>query len=591
MYQKQNNIFSTFIDWLKGEDPKSGLHGSARFCTFKEVQSLGLCNNPGVYIGGFESFGVNHYLRHNGPEHILAIAPTRSGKGVGLVLPTLLSWKESALVLDIKGENWALTAGWRSQYANNTCFRFDVKDPDSAKYNPLEEVRVETDFEISDAQNIAAMIVDPDGSGMDDHWTSTAFSLLAGAILHVCYTERDLNRKPTISSVLKLLTNPEKTIQVVLEEIMKTCHCNRAPHPFIASVARDILNKSENERSGVVSTATTKLSLYHDPIVAKITSKSDFKIRDLMNLEKPVSLYLVVPPSDSARVMPLLRLIINQIMRTLTEKMEFQNGSSVKHYNHRLLLMIDEFPSLGKLEIFEKSLAFIAGYGLKAYLIIQDLSQLYKAYGKDESITSNCHVQVVYAPNKMETADYVSRMLGQTTVAHKVVNISHGRGLFATTQKSESYQHTQRPLMTADEVRTLPGPQKNADGKIIKAGDMLIFISGQSTIYGKQILYFNDPYFMNAASVAPPKEILKINTEDNTITTEQIESLMNEEHITPRSKDYFYDNKKNSTHQLQKSSDDNINHSSAPAPIDSTCEEEPPDLQQYSVGPSRNLEA
>ncbi len=585
MYSNQNNIFNSIKSWFTGVDPKNALHGSARFCRFDEIKKLGLLQNPGVYIGGVESFGVNHYLRHNGPEHILAIAPTRSGKGVGLVLPTLLSWKESVLVLDVKGENWALTAGWRSQHANNICFRFDVKDSDSAKYNPLEEIRLESDFEIADAQNIAAMIVDPDGSGMDDHWTSTAFSLLACSILHICYTERDLNRKPTLTAVLRLLTNPEKTIQVVLEEIMKTCHRNKAPHPFIASCARDILNKSENERSGVISTATTKLSLYHDPIVAKITSKSDFRIRDLMNLEKPVSLYLVVPPSDTARVMPLLRLIINQIMRTLTEKMDFVNGSSVKHYKHRLLLMIDEFPSLGKLEIFEKSLAFIAGYGLKAYLIIQDLSQLYKAYGKDESITSNCHIQVIYAPNKMETAEYVSRMLGQTTVAHKVVNISQGRGIFTPSQKSESYQHTQRPLLTADEVRTLQGPKKDSTGKIISAGDMLIFISGQNPIYGKQILYFTDPYFSNAAKIVEPpssnKSLTRLKS-DSIITTN---SNSNELESNQNSKDYSHEK-----NQYQKNTDNFNNNSSPSTSIDNGCEEEPPDLQLYALGTNRNLE-
>jgi type IV secretion system protein VirD4 len=176
------------------------------------------------------------------------------------------------------------------------------------------------------------------------------------------------------------------------------------------------LNKASNEASGVLSTALSFLSLYRDPIVAANTSASDFTIESLM--QRPTSLYLVVPPSDKDRLKPLLRLVINQVVRRLTEKMEFdETGASKSRFPHKMLLLIDEFPALGKLEIFEEALAFIAGYGLKALLITQDLSQLTKAYSKDESILSNCHIRIAFAPNKIETAELLSKMSGASTVA------------------------------------------------------------------------------------------------------------------------------------------------------------------------------
>jgi type IV secretion system protein VirD4 len=265
-----------------------------------------------------------------------------------------------------------------------------------------------------------------------------------------------------------------------------------------------MMNKSENERSGVLSTAMSFLTLYRDPIVASNTDKSDFAVADLMNAEQPVSLYLVVPPSDKDRLKPLIRLMINQIIRNLTESMEFKDGRSVAGYKHRLLLMIDEFPSLGRLDIFQEALAFIAGYGMKAYLITQDLSQLYAAYGKDESIMSNCHIRIAYAPNKIETAELLSKMSGTTTIIKRQESFSGGRTKLMLDQISTSIQEVQRPLLTPDEALRLPGPQKDGQGNIMEAGDMLIFVAGKAPIYGKQILYFKDPLFLARAKFPAP---------------------------------------------------------------------------------------
>jgi len=219
-----------------------------------------------------------------------------------------------------------------------------------------------------------------------------------------------------------------------------------------------------------------------------------------------LSLYLVVPPSDKDRLKPLIRLIINQVVRSLTERMEFKDGRSVAGYKHRLLLMIDEFPSLGKLDIFEEALAFIAGYGIKAYLIIQDISQLWTAYGKDESIFSNCHVRVAYAPNKVETAELLSKMTGTTTIVKESASYSGDRLQPMLGNVSTSEQEVARALLTPDEVMRLPASKKDDKGNVTEAGDMLVFVAGHAPIYGKQILYFLDPTFSERAKIHAPAQ-------------------------------------------------------------------------------------
>jgi type IV secretion system protein VirD4 len=502
------------------------IHGSAHWASPAEVRQSGLLGGgAGVYVGAWNDPRKHRtrYLRHDGPEHILAFAPTRSGKGVGLVLPTLLSWPHSAVVYDIKGENWALTSGWRQREADNHVVKFEpsAANGSSARFNPLEEVRLRTDRETADVQNIMTMIVDPDGKGLKDHWQKSSQALLVGVALHVLYAEP----VKTLNGIVAFLSNPARTATETMKFMLDTDHDLFGPgwpnpdgspnycHPVVAAAARDMLNKAGEELSGVLSTAISFLTLYRDPVVARNTSACDFRIRDLMNRDKPVSLYLVVPPSDKDRLRPLIRLLLNQIVRGLTESMEFEDGRSVAGYRHRLLLMLDEFPSLGKLDIFEESLAFIAGYGLKAYLIIQDMSQLWTAYGRDESIFSNCHVRVAYAPNKIETAELLSKMAGTATIV-KRSNTFNGTLTGSRPSFSTSTQETQRPLVTADEVMRLPAARKDAKGRVIEAGDMLIFMAGQAPIYGKQILYFMDPTFSVRARIpAPPtSDVLEAET-------------------------------------------------------------------------------
>lgn len=518
---------------LKGN---ASLHGSARWASEAEIRLMGYFDGKGVYIGGYvrklagaallwanlvgRSAEQLLYLRHNGPEHLLVFAPTRSGKGVGLILPTLLAWEGSSIVLDIKGENWALTAGFRKSMGHNA-LRFDPSDPSGAScaFNPLEELRLDSLLAIPDAQNLAAMLVDPTGKGLEDHWSKAAFAMLGGALLHCCIMVRAKEKRPaTLYDLSCMLADESRTIQQLFEEMVKTDHAallkdlfpdtadqdyGAKAHVFVASSAREMLNKSENEASGVISTALVNLSLYRDPVVALNTGRCDFRIHDLMNHDNPVNLYLVISPADIDRLRPLLRLMVDMIVRRVCAKMEFADGASKAGYKHRLLLLLDEFTSLGKLAIMEKALAYIAGYGGKVYLIVQDITQLNGVYGKDNALMANCHVRIAYAPNTIETAKSLSEMTGKTTVVDQKLSLSGSRTGHMK-NASLSVSETARPLLTPDECMRLPGPQKDNQSRVMKPGDMLIFTAGKPPIYGRQILYFLDPVFSARAKVPVP---------------------------------------------------------------------------------------
>ena len=525
------------------------LHGSARWANKKDIEDSGLlprarkwyeairrgqpAASSGVYVGAWlDKDGTLRYLRHDGPEHVLTYAPTRSGKGLGLVLPTLLSWPASAVITDLKGELWAMTAGWRQKHANNKVLRFEPAEPNcDVFWNALDECRLGTGNEVGDVQNLATLLVDPDGKGLDTHWQKTAQALLVGVILHALYKRKNEGTPASLPWVDHLLADPNRGVAELWMEMATYGHVNGKNHPVVGAAARDMMDRPEEEAGSVLSTAKSYLALYRDPVVARNVSSCNFRIRDLMNHDQPVSLYIVTQPNDKARLRPLVRIMINTVVRLLADKLEFERvvgptswwrrllmnlgyGSAAssqvrakQNYKHRLLGMIDEFPSLGKLEILQESLAFVAGYGIKFYLICQDINQLKSretGYGPDETITSNCHVQNAFPPNRLETAEHLSKLTGTTTVAKEQITTSGRRTSALLGQVSRTIQEVQRPLLTPDECLRMPGPKKEGE-MIVAPGDMVVYVAGFPAIYGRQPLYFNDPTFVARAAVPEPK--------------------------------------------------------------------------------------
>ncbi|WP_298670863.1 conjugal transfer protein TraG [uncultured Sphingomonas sp.] len=469
--------------WRAREAKKVETYGSARWAERQEVQAAGLLGADGVVLGRYD----RDYLRHDGPEHVLCFAPTRSGKGVGLVVPSLLTWPGSAIVHDIKGENWTLTAGFRARHGR--VLLFDPTNAKSSAYNPLLEVR-RGEWEVRDVQNIADILVDPEGSlEKRNHWEKTSHALLVGAILHVLYAEAD----KTLAGVAAFLSDPKRPIESTLAAMMKTAHLGEAgPHPVIASAARELLNKSDNERSGVLSTAMSFLGLYRDPVVAEVTRRCDWRITDIVGGKHPTTLYLVVPPSDINRTKPLIRLILNQVGRRLTEDLQAKAG------RHRLLLMLDEFPALGRLDFFESALAFMAGYGLKSFLIAQSLNQIEKAYGANNSILDNCHVRVSFATNDERTAKRVSDALGTATEMKAMRNYAGHRLSPWLGHLMVSRSETARQLLTPGEIMQLPPT------------DEIVMAAGTPPIRAKKARYYEDARFkeriLPPPALAQPKQ-------------------------------------------------------------------------------------
>ena len=509
----------------KADAERNDLHGSAHWAAAPEVAAAGILpddkNKGGVLFGAWDDGRQVRYLRHKGPEHMMVFAPTRSGKGVGIVIPTLLNWDQSVLVHDIKGENWALTSGFREKVLGHRAIKFDPTSPDSARFNPLQEIRMDGNL-VKDVQNIATMIVDPDGKGLNDHWAKTGFDLMTGVVLFVLLywdgkgPDARLRCLHTVQAILsdggpireiakeaaernqaedaEPMEGSQAVMSYIRDVALEKGAQSTDPHArtgwaAVAQASQSFLNKAPNEASGVLSTALSFLSLYRDPIVADNTRVSDFTLESIMGgadvdgkpETRKTALYLVVPPSDKDRLKPLLRLVINQVVRRLTEGMDFDaGGASKSRYPHKLLLLLDEFPSLGKLDIFQEALAFIAGYGLKALLIVQDLSQLFAAYGKDESIISNCHIRVAYAPNKIETAELLSKMAGQATVSHTQRQYSGNRLAVVLQNVNTNEQIVQRPLLTPDECMRLP------------PDDELVFVAGHAPVYCQKIKYYQD---------------------------------------------------------------------------------------------------
>lgn len=485
------------LRWLamRRRRPRStpDIHGSARWATRADVERSGLIGVPegrSIYLGEWtDEHGQRHALRDGGASHVAGIAPTRSGKGVSWVLPTLFTWFESLIVNDEKGELIAITRNWL-QSKGVAVHRWQPGSSTrcEARYNFLDSIRVGTDYEVSDAQNIALMLVDTEGKGLDDkdpHWRKTAYSLLSG----LCLFARLNDPKASLATVAAAISDPGKSITELFEEM------TASDNLFVAQAGQIILSKPEKERGSVISTVATAVELFRDPVVIKNTSDSTFRIIDLVDADNPAALFLVTPGTDLLRLRALKRLLIAAIFRTLlSRELEFQGGQPLPPYKHKLLGVFDEFPSDGRQDIVEAAVPKCAGHGIRLMLIMQDREQLRAVYGQHESILANCHVRMALAPNSPDTAEWISRMTGETTIVQEAISES-GKRVGAMTNVNRSIREVKRRLMTPDEVMRLPMTHDD------EPGEMLIFAAGCPPIKATQTPYYLDPTFSERAAI------------------------------------------------------------------------------------------
>lgn len=457
------------------------LYGSARLATLFDTRKAGLFAKKGIVLGK----KGGKLLVFEGAQHVLMSAPTRSGKGVGIVIPNLLHWTDSVVVLDIKQENWNITSRYRAKVLKQACYLFNpaAADGRSHRYNPLTYIdRRDPGKRIDDVQKIAGMLF-PDREGTDVIWTATPRALFTGIVSLLLDLEGEQGAPPvTIGQVLResLKDGDGADYFAALIEERKG---RRQPlsEATISGLNTYISIKSENTRAGVLGSFRSRLEIWLNPLVDAATAGNDFDLRALRS--KPMSVYLGVTPDNLERMGPILNLFFQQLIDLNTRSLP---GYGEKG-KHQCLLLMDEFSSLGKVSILNKGIAYIAGYGLRMLPIIQSPSQLVDVYGRDAAQTfqSNHAVSIIFPPKAAETqtARDISEWLGYETVRSR--SRSRGTGIFVNNRHaSENLSEQRRALLLPQEITSL--------GARVE----LVIAENTPPIKAEKIRYYEDRYFL-----------------------------------------------------------------------------------------------
>jgi type IV secretion system protein VirD4 len=512
---------------------------------------------------------VIRLLRDISTRHVMVVAPPRSGKGVGIVIPTLLTCRDSCVVNDPKGELYRDTAGRRLALGQRVfLFAPAAEVGRSAKWNPLRTVRLGTDHEVSDAQRVATIMLSETKSEASDGniWTLAARAPLSACILHVLYRARARRQgTASLAHVLREFTSIVSSYDEVLTGWSSYPHdpdfeCGWAladgspsrTHPFVAATALAQIGLDEKVRSSVKFTLDAALSLYEDVRLQQNLDGDDFYLEDLVYGPTPVTVYVQYPMADVQRLGPVLRLFYELLMLRSTEdidKLEERNttvlglllqrlglrrlgraafrasgferlarwrdggdGTSFRGMEpsaptppagrrRKLLMMLDEFPNLGRMRSIEAALPVCPGFGIRVVIVIQGWEQLRSVYGKDETITPVMHTRVAYAPNTYDTAKVLSEMCGRTTALQTT-----RRGTFLSKlADQENQQLVGRALYTPDELLRLPGPRMDDAGeRILAPGKVLVFAAGAPVIEALQLLFWEQPSMLAWAKLPPP---------------------------------------------------------------------------------------
>ena len=480
-------IFTIFS--LKKLENKN-THGSARWAKVSELKDFLVKKGKkypedGVILGVKQTFLNTYLLVHKLITHLLIIAPSRAGKGIGIIIPTLLTWTNCLFVLDIKGENFERTSAYRKKVLKQKILKISpYSEENSTKYNPLSEVRVKTEYEVRDCQIIADILTEPEKGKSRDHFLTASNALFVGLMLHSLYSKKNAS----LVDVYDFLTDPSAPIEERLQELLEKTYPDSAVikeiygdtgmeegvHPIIARCSAEILNKSDRERASVISTALNKIALFKDPLIRQNMGSSDFKMSDLMDNKEKVTAYMCVKEEELDTLSIVIRIFLTQFLGVSTRKLG---------HKHKILLMLDEFPAFGKVPLLEKGLGYIAQYGIKAVIIAQNIGQIFDVYGENTNIISGCGTGVYYAPagTDTKTPEYISKLLGTETKTYRTNSFKQFGGL---TDGNVSYNQTGKKLLNPDEVRTKLGDKK-----------LILSLEGKYPFIADKFQYFSDDYF------------------------------------------------------------------------------------------------
>ncbi|RVT80675.1 type IV secretory system conjugative DNA transfer family protein [Rhodobacteraceae bacterium CCMM004] len=469
---------------VSGADVFFGLtgdsHGSARFASRKELKKHQ--GGDGLLIG--RNPGTGRLLRYDGPAHLITLAPTRAGKGVGTVIPNLLAVDRSVLVIDPKGENARIAGEARRRFGTTHILDpFEVSGHPSACYNPLDRLTPDSLDLGEDAASLTeALVMDPAGQVQEAHWNEEAKAILGGLIMFcVCHEDRD---RRSLATVREYLTLPPDRLKALLELMQDS----DAAGGLIARAANRFLGKADREAASVLSNAQRHTHFLDSPRIARCLARSDFAFSDLRH--RITSVFLVLPPNRMDAYSRWLRLLVSQALQDITRDAEVsatlarpsQAPAAPQSATGRLkaptLFLLDEFAALGRLEAVERAMGLMAGYGLQLWPILQDMSQLRDLYGdRANTFIANAGVQQVFGVNDFETAKWLSQMIGQETSRFQTDSFKPGDG------PSFANHLTGRDLLTPDEIMQMP------------LNVQLLRVQGQPSALAQKLRYYTDPEF------------------------------------------------------------------------------------------------
>jgi type IV secretion system protein VirD4 len=460
------------------------LHGEARFATRREIRSAGLLKGQGILLGRYGG----QYLGLPGQQGVELEAPPRSGKGVGVVIPNLLNWPGSVIVSDIKGENWTRTAGFRARHGQDVHL-FDPlsEDERSSRWNPLAYVSAVPYRCIDDLQRIATMLY-PDPQGADPFWTASARTLFLGIALYLFETEGSTR---TIGEILRQgMASDAEGFQKHWRRVIETCERTGYPlSPEAVQTLYDVIDLAPVTASSIRKTFTSRLDLWLNPLIDAATADNDFDFRGLRR--RPMSIYVRINPDNIARLQPLLNLFFQQAIGLQTRELPEDNPA----LKLQLLLVLDEFPALGRIPVIADSTAFLPGYNVRPLIIVQSHSQLVERYGPDgaRSIRKMLAARIVFPPKEFDDAEAISKELGTYTVRQKALT----RSVWGMDRSpTENISEQPRRLLLPQEIKELGRDR------------MILFYEGLRPVLARRIRYYSDRCLRKR--LLPPPEVPKL---------------------------------------------------------------------------------
>lgn len=519
------------------------LHGTARWARKKDLKLNGLfAKEPGVVLAQLNKAKVvankkNNtalqmklkkeaaFVTHSGKANTLLLAPTGSGKGVGVIIPTLLSYKGSMIIFDPKGENFNITAGWRGTFSR--IIRFAPTSRVTARFNPVMAIRDGDEFAFRDANLISDIIFAPPkagSNGTEEYFNNSAKDLLTGLLLHLRFCEDVPESEKSLSGALRALSKKDESSwsesqgedsstqgdELFLSMLEKEHYYQYTnPDGSIRRVKADNLHKlivgsasrakdtNAKEKASVFKTVFSKLQLFDDPMLDHATSGNDFEIEDFIHSEEPITLYLTVPYSDVQRISPVFKLLISFMLKKFSEG-ETQHGS-VKLKNH-LIFLLDEFPVLGYFPDIAQVMGVLRGYGINFLIVCQALSQLVDVYGKNHPFLDHCVVQVVYAPGSNEDAEEFSKAIGNRTF-HEMKVSSSGKRFGGSSSFNFNENSAGQRLLDAADIKRIPGDR------------CLILAHGMQPYMATKCVYYEDSRFKKKLELKPPLTMKELKSE------------------------------------------------------------------------------